>query len=175
MKNLIKIFLSLTLVLFLGLNMASAADPQAVEITPSGQKSAIVHVFNANNVPIYLIEKDIEQTLPQFKKNKDWTLTVIFKYPEPKKIQDDSKLTKHLNTKKESIWAEAQLFSYNHKTKIVTVNNISYYNEKGQIIADRTDDIKTTPIEKRQIVLADNQKSQPFFDAIAKYLDSRLK
>ncbi|MDL2281350.1 hypothetical protein LJC10_05815 [Selenomonadales bacterium OttesenSCG-928-I06] len=175
MKNIIKTFLSLTLVLFLGLNIANAADPQEIEMTPGGQKAAIIHIFNANNIPVYLIEKDIDQTLPQFKKNKNWTLNIIFKHAEPQKIKDDSKLTKYLNTKKENVWAEAQSFSYNHKTKIITINNLSYYNEKGQIIADISDGVKATPVEDRQISLANNQQSQAFFDAIANYLESRLK
>ncbi|MDL2281351.1 hypothetical protein LJC10_05820 [Selenomonadales bacterium OttesenSCG-928-I06] len=173
MKTL-KTLLALTLILLIGINITAAAPKQA-ELTPGGEKSKIIHIGEDNGAKLYLLEKQVEETLPEYKETKNWNLTVIHAKPKPGKVHTDPNLTKYRNIEKEKVWAEAICFVYNTKTNIVTLNNFTYYNEKGQIIADASEDIKNIPPEQRSFLLQENDKLIDFFAQITAYLDSKLK
>ena len=170
----LKTILTLTLILFIGITITSAA-PKQIELTPKGEKSKIVYIGEDNGKTLYLLEKEIEKTLPQYIETANWTLSVVHQKSKPEKVTADENLTKYRNIEKEKVWAESISFTYNNKTKIVSLNNFTYYNEKGQIIADLAENLKNIPQEERSFRLEDNKDLKDFFAKITTCLDSKLK
>ena len=177
----IKILLSLALILILGLSITLAADPKELELTPGGEKSTLIpimSIISAEQADLsigYLLDKELDQNMPKYKKNKPWTVTIIRKSEIQQPIKDPNIVTPYLNIEKEKVWAEAINFTYNPKAQTLVLNNITFYNDKGQIIADAAKAFSILSDSDRTMDLKQDENLQAVAKIISLHLDSRLK